>query len=145
MSQGPNRPTEANDSDAMSEGEYTHERNIAAKSRTQATQSVTIRSDSGRKGATARTQSGTATAPPRIDTAASMSRKRRRPTLSTSSNTSGHGQWVIRNAQWRLRVQQNEQDPIRGGYEIVFIAVKVDAFSQERARNARRKFLGGGG
>lgn len=145
MSQGPSRPEKESDSDAMSEGEDTQEPSTASRTRAQTVQSTAARSDTVRKAPPARTQSGTAGPPPRIDTATSTSRKRRRPTLSTSSNTSGHGQWIIRNGQWRLRVQQNEQDSIRGGYEIIFIAVKVDAFSQERARNTRRKFLSGRG
>lgn len=53
--------------------------------------------------------------------------------------------WLIRTAQWRLRVQPNPQDRIRGGLEIVFIGVKVEAFTGERGRNQRRGFLGGGG
>lgn len=81
-------------------------------------------------------------APPRrIDTTSRTSTKRRRPTLSSSAAT-GYGQWAVRRGQWRLRVQQNEQDNIRGGYEILFMAVKLDAFSHERARNSRRRFLG---
>ncbi|KIW19280.1 hypothetical protein PV08_03574 [Exophiala spinifera] len=51
------------------------------------------------------------------------------------------GEWAIRTGQWRLRVQPNQQDTIRGGYEMVFIGVKIDAYSSERARNARRGFL----
>jgi len=51
------------------------------------------------------------------------------------------GEWTIRTGQWRLRVQPNQQDTIRGGYELVFIGVKIDAYSSERARNARRSFL----
>ncbi|KIX07849.1 uncharacterized protein Z518_02503 [Rhinocladiella mackenziei CBS 650.93] len=51
------------------------------------------------------------------------------------------GEWTIRTGQWRLRVQPNIQDTIRGGFEIVFIGVKIDAYSSERARNARRAFL----
>lgn len=51
------------------------------------------------------------------------------------------GEWTIRTGQWRLRVQPNLQDSIRGGFEIVFIGVKIDAFSSERARNSRRSFL----
>lgn len=51
------------------------------------------------------------------------------------------GEWTIRTGQWRLRVQPNQQDTIRGGYEMVFIGVKIDAYSTERARNARRGFL----
>jgi len=51
------------------------------------------------------------------------------------------GEWTIRTGQWRLRVQPNAQDTIRGGYEVVFVGVKIDAFSSEKARNARRGFL----
>ena len=51
------------------------------------------------------------------------------------------GDWVVRCGQWRLRVQPNPQDLLRGGYEIVFVAVKIDAYSEERARNSRRSFL----
>ena len=51
------------------------------------------------------------------------------------------GEWTVRTGQWRLRVQPNSQDSIRGGFEIVFVAVKVDAYSSEKARNARRGFL----
>jgi hypothetical protein len=51
------------------------------------------------------------------------------------------GEWIIRSGQWRLRVQSNPHDAIRGGLEIVFLAVKIDAYTGERARNARRKFL----
>ena len=51
------------------------------------------------------------------------------------------GEWIIRTGQWRLRVQPNPQDTIRGGFEIVFLGVKIDAYSSEKARNARRSFL----
>ncbi len=51
------------------------------------------------------------------------------------------GEWTIRTGQWRLRVQPNSQDTIRGGFEIVFVGVKIDAYSNEKARNARRGFL----
>lgn len=53
----------------------------------------------------------------------------------------GHDEWIIRTGQWRLRVQPNPQDRIRGGFEIVFIPVKIDAFSSEQARNVHRVFL----
>jgi hypothetical protein len=51
------------------------------------------------------------------------------------------GEWIVRKGQWRLRVQANPNDAVRGGMEIVFIAVKIDAYSGERARNTRRGFL----
>ncbi|KAK5950672.1 hypothetical protein OHC33_008339 [Knufia fluminis] len=136
MAHGPSRSVDdSDDSDAMEEDRPTE---------TQAPQRSRART--GQRDQTQQSSSrGTVTGapPPRIDTTTNTSRKRRRPTLSSSA-ASGHGEWVIRRGQWRLRVQQNEQDSIRGGYEIVFIAVKLDAFSHERARNARRSFLGGG-
>jgi hypothetical protein len=51
-------------------------------------------------------------------------------------------EWVVRNGQWRLRVQANPTETMRGGMEIVFVAVKLDALTGQRARNARRAFLG---
>ncbi|ERF73541.1 hypothetical protein EPUS_07746 [Endocarpon pusillum Z07020] len=47
-------------------------------------------------------------------------------------------EWKVRTGQWRLRVQQEAG---KNGAEIVLVAVKVDAFMCERAKNARRKFL----
>ena len=51
------------------------------------------------------------------------------------------GEWVIRSGQWRLRVQSSPRDAIRGGLEMIFVAVKIDAYTGEKARNARRGFL----
>lgn len=51
-------------------------------------------------------------------------------------------EWIIRKAQWRLRVQ-----PVAAGndgkesVEIILGAVKIDAYRTEWARNAQRKFL----
>ncbi len=47
-------------------------------------------------------------------------------------------EWKVRAGQWRVRVQQ---EPAKGGAEIVLVAVKLDAFTCERTRNARRRFL----
>lgn len=47
-------------------------------------------------------------------------------------------EWKVRTGQWRLRVQQEAG---KSEAEIVLVAVKVDAFTCERAKNARRKFL----
>ena len=47
-------------------------------------------------------------------------------------------EWKVRTGQWRLRVQQEAG---KSGAEIVLVAVKIDAFTCERAKNARRKFL----
>nr|OQO29459.1 hypothetical protein B0A51_02766 [Rachicladosporium sp. CCFEE 5018] len=47
-------------------------------------------------------------------------------------------EWIVKKAQWRLRVQ-----PIPGGsgMEVILGAVKIEAYSSERARNAARGFL----
>nr|OQO18290.1 hypothetical protein B0A51_13064 [Rachicladosporium sp. CCFEE 5018] len=47
-------------------------------------------------------------------------------------------EWIVKKAQWRLRVQ-----PIPGGsgMEVILGAVKIEAYSSERARNAAREFL----
>jgi hypothetical protein len=66
------------------------------------------------------------------------------PPLEKSKSKGGRsnlGEWIIRTGQWRLRVQPNPQDSIRGGFEVVFLGVKIDAYSSERARNVRRPFL----
>ena len=51
------------------------------------------------------------------------------------------GEWVIRTGQWRLRVQSSPRDAIRGGLEMILVAVKIDAYTGEKSRNARRGFL----
>lgn len=132
------------DSDVMSEVELESEQNQPQGSRARAVHQNQPHTETSRTGSSAKTYGGTRAAPPRLDTVSGGARKRRRPTLSSAPTGSENGEWVIRSGQWRLRVRQNQQDTIRGGYEIVFIAVKLDAFSQERARNAKRKFLGSG-
>lgn len=72
----------------------------------------------------------------RITSTAPSKKKRKR-----QSSQGDLGEWIIRTGQWRLRVQPNTQDSIRGSYEIIFVGVKIDAYSSERARNARRGFL----
>ncbi|KAK5122642.1 hypothetical protein LTR85_003905 [Meristemomyces frigidus] len=51
--------------------------------------------------------------------------------------------WVVKKAQWRLRVQPVQQgvQAGRGGMEVILGAVKIEAFGSERARNATRGFL----
>lgn len=51
------------------------------------------------------------------------------------------GEWIVYKGQWRLRVQPNPSDLIRGGLELVFIAVKLDVYTGQRARNKKRTFL----
>jgi hypothetical protein len=71
-------------------------------------------------------------------------RKRRRLKTSLHSDAgsdSGSGIWVIRNGQWRLRVQSANNG--KSGIECVLVAVKLDAVTCEIARNEMRPFLGG--
>lgn len=53
------------------------------------------------------------------------------------------GEWIVKKGQWRLKVQPRvdaaEQE--EGRMEIVMVAVKLDAFSGQRGRNAGRGFL----
>ncbi|KAI9788496.1 MAG: hypothetical protein M1835_002243 [Candelina submexicana] len=49
------------------------------------------------------------------------------------------GEWIVRKGQWRLRIQSSGD--ANGGMEVVLVAVKLDAFSGERARNSERGFL----
>lgn len=52
-------------------------------------------------------------------------------------------EWIVRKAQWRLRVQPTNDGAQggRNGMEIILGAVKIEAFSHERGRNATRDFL----
>ena len=50
------------------------------------------------------------------------------------------GEWIIRKGQWRLRVQP-KADPNVEGMEIVLHAVKINALSGQKGRNALRDFL----
>ncbi|KAI1076371.1 hypothetical protein F5B20DRAFT_584277 [Whalleya microplaca] len=65
------------------------------------------------------------------------SRKRRR--LDISSHTSE--EWIVRTGQWRLRIQGSKNG--KSAIECVLIAVKLDVYSGEHARNAQRGFLKG--
>ncbi|KAI7282407.1 hypothetical protein KC345_g3549 [Hortaea werneckii] len=49
--------------------------------------------------------------------------------------------WIIKKAQWRLRVQPAHFGG-RSGVEVVLIPVRIEAITDERARNAARGFLG---
>lgn len=53
------------------------------------------------------------------------------------------GEWIVQKGQWRLRVQPRVDTGKReeGGMEIVMVAVKLDAVSGQRGRNAGRAFL----
>jgi hypothetical protein len=97
---------------------------------------------SGQPGSSSGTARTTLAVPP-IQTsrlASTPAAKKRKRTPGSGSDKMG--EWIIRTAQWRLRVQPNPNDSIRGGFEIVFIGVKIDAYSSEHARNSRKSFLG---
>ena len=53
------------------------------------------------------------------------------------------GEWIIKKGQWRLRVQPRPESPGQKEQrmEIVLHAVKLDAVSGQRGRNAARGFL----
>jgi hypothetical protein len=50
-------------------------------------------------------------------------------------------EWVVKGAQWRLRVEPVEYDGERR-MQVVLCGVKIEAFSVERRRNVERGFLG---
>ena len=66
--------------------------------------------------------------------------KRRRvddsSTPSTHNDESTRPSWIIRTGLWRIGIRNGSE-----GLECVLEAVKIDAFSGERGRNARRRFL----
>ncbi|KAI8962065.1 hypothetical protein F5Y11DRAFT_324140 [Daldinia sp. FL1419] len=64
-------------------------------------------------------------------------RKRRR--IDLSSHTAD--EWIVRTGQWRLRIQGSRNG--KSAIECVLVAVKLDAYSTEQARNAQRGFLKG--
>ena len=67
------------------------------------------------------------------------SRKRRR---GDGEEDEGE-EWVVKKAQWRLRVQPLSGGAQAGktGMEVILGAVKIEAYSNERSRNAERQFL----
>ena len=66
-------------------------------------------------------------------------RKRRRTDMPPSGSAE---EWVVRTGQWRLKIQ-GSRGSARGAVECVLVAVKLDAYSSELARNAQRGFLRG--
>ncbi|KIW40548.1 uncharacterized protein PV06_07734 [Exophiala oligosperma] len=135
MQHGPSvAPTESeSESDIMSEGAPSNKAAAATQQRRPQTRQT-------QPGPTVQGAGGTRSLPvPPIQTgrlAEPSTKKRKR-----QSSQGDLGEWTIRTGQWRLRVQPSQHDTIRGGYEMVFVGVKIDAYSTERARNARRAFL----
>ncbi|KAF6825866.1 btb poz domain-containing protein, partial [Colletotrichum musicola] len=50
-------------------------------------------------------------------------------------------EWVVRTGQWRLKIQGSRSG--KSAVECVLVAVKLDAYSSESARNGARGFLNG--
>ncbi|KAH7039999.1 uncharacterized protein B0I36DRAFT_357360 [Microdochium trichocladiopsis] len=74
---------------------------------------------------------------------APASRKRKRLDMASAWTTAGGvpvpDEWIVRTGQWRLRIQGTKGG--KSAVECVLVAVKIDAYSCERARNAQRGFL----
>ncbi|KAL2265796.1 hypothetical protein VTJ83DRAFT_6896 [Remersonia thermophila] len=64
------------------------------------------------------------------------SRKRRRVDEPT-----GPEEWIVRTGQWRVKIQGARSG--KSAVECCLVAVKLDAFGSQRARNAQRPFLDG--
>ncbi|KAI1972049.1 hypothetical protein LOZ53_006212 [Ophidiomyces ophidiicola] len=63
------------------------------------------------------------------------SRKRKR-----GESEGGRHTWIVRKGQWRLSLQGSSEAGA-GGVEVVFVAVKLDVYAQQKSRNRRRGFL----
>ncbi|KAL2160773.1 hypothetical protein VTH06DRAFT_970 [Thermothelomyces fergusii] len=50
-------------------------------------------------------------------------------------------EWIVKTGQWRLKIQSCNTG--KAAVECCLVAVKLDAYSSEKARNAQRAFLGG--
>ncbi|CRK21411.1 hypothetical protein BN1708_013107 [Verticillium longisporum] len=69
-------------------------------------------------------------------------RKRRRVDSNGTSATAAAAvddQWVISAGHWRLRIRGAQGG--KSGVEVVLVPVKLEAYSSERSRNAKRGFL----
>lgn len=73
-----------------------------------------------------------------VGDAALSSRKRRRVDEATGATTE---EWIVRTGQWRLKIQGTRNG--KAAVECCLVAVKLDAYSSEQARNEQRSFLGG--
>ncbi|KAI0162478.1 BTB/POZ domain-containing protein [Pestalotiopsis sp. NC0098] len=67
-------------------------------------------------------------------------RKRRRLDIApTGQVVGGGGEWVVKKGQWRLKIQASQGG--KSAVECVLVAVRLEAYSSEQARNAQRGFL----
>lgn len=74
-----------------------------------------------------------------VDAANNARKRQRRATVVEDDGE----ELIVKRSQWRLRVQpvSGGGQPARGGMEVVLGAVKIEAYRNERARNAERGFL----
>ncbi|CAK1361945.1 hypotheticalsprotein [Cercospora beticola] len=71
-----------------------------------------------------------------VDDAQRPAANARKVRQDVNANASQATNWVVSKAQWRLRVQ-----PRKNGFEVILDAVKIEACSNERSRNAASDFL----
>ncbi|KAF1811505.1 hypothetical protein P152DRAFT_450212 [Eremomyces bilateralis CBS 781.70] len=50
-------------------------------------------------------------------------------------------QWIVKRALWRVLVEPAEDEPDNGKVEVVMVCVKMVAFTDQWARNSKRRFL----
>lgn len=67
-------------------------------------------------------------------------RKRRRLDILMGGSGGAPDEWVVKKGQWRLRIQGSQSG--KSAVECVLVAVRLEAYSNEQARNAERGFLG---
>ncbi|KAH8677814.1 btb/poz-like protein [Xylariales sp. PMI_506] len=67
------------------------------------------------------------------------SRKRRRILDPATGQATTAEEWIVRRGQWRLRIQPAKNG--KSGVECVLVAVRLDAYGTEMARNGHRGFL----
>ncbi|KAI1819179.1 hypothetical protein F4861DRAFT_527955 [Xylaria intraflava] len=92
------------------------------------------------------TNTGTYTSPveigqesPASNTPSVLGPPRKRKRLDSGSQAAE--EWVVRTGQWRLRIQGSKGR--KSAVECVLVAVKIEAYNAEQARNAQRGFLKG--
>lgn len=77
---------------------------------------------------------------PSLESSAYRAGTKRKRTEDSPLEHKAREKWTIRKGQWRLYVQTETRHPA-GHVEVIFHAVKLDAYSSQRARNLGRRFL----
>ncbi|KAK4969815.1 hypothetical protein LTR66_011670 [Elasticomyces elasticus] len=71
----------------------------------------------------------------------SVSRSQPKRTRNRRNGNDDVEAWIVSKAQWQIRVRPASSPSVGSGMEVVLHAVKIVAFSSERARNANMGFL----